>query len=286
MHINKTINTLYFLLFCGCSESEAEPANQDIVQEVLPASENPSLKKDVVVETNQIAKPPPFPQRGEVLAKPMNMDECLGQFDACICDGVKTNSDCHPPYRYVIQELSPEIQAEMTGVSWHPDCPIPISELRMLRMLYWTPLNTIHWGELVVAESVTQQVSQIFKDLFEVRFPIERMERVDAYDGNDRASMEANNTSAFNCRNVGGTSAWSEHSYGLAIDINPLWNPWVKGEKVDPPSALAFVDRTTDHPGMIHPDGEVVRIFQSHGWHWGGKWSKANDYQHFSLKGR
>ena len=121
MNKNETISAV-FLLLCGCSDSEAEPAYQDTVQEVLPESENPSPKKNVVVEKNQIAKPPPFPQSGKVLVRPMNMDECLGQFDACICDGVETNSDCHPPYRYVIQELSPEIQAEMTGVSWHPDC--------------------------------------------------------------------------------------------------------------------------------------------------------------------
>jgi hypothetical protein len=112
------------------------------------------------------------------------------------------------------------------------------------------------------------------------------MEPVDVYDGDDNRSMAANNTSAFNCRAVTGGSSWSEHSYGTAIDINPLRNPYVRGGTVLPPEGSAYADRGLDEPGMIHAGDEVVETFGAHGWIWGGTWDSTKDYQHFSTSGR
>ena len=125
-----------------------------------------------------------------------------------------------------------------------------------------------------------------FEDIYNARFVIERMERVEAYGASDRKSMLANNTSAFNCRPVSGTSTWSQHSYGGAIDINPFWNPWVKGTRVDPKEAVDFVDRTNVRPGMITQGDAVVTAFTSRGWGWGGNWRSLKDYQHMSANGK
>jgi hypothetical protein len=118
------------------------------------------------------------------------------------------------------------------------------------------------------------------------------MEPIEAYGGSDEASMAANNTSAFNCRTVSDTARLSRHAYGTAIDVNPLWNPWVKphpdhpdGLKVDPPSGRPWADRTRTDPGLFHAGSPAVRAFTDAGWIWGGTWQSAKDYQHFSADG-
>jgi hypothetical protein len=139
---------------------------------------------------------------------------------------------------------------------------------------------------VIVASEVADDMVQIMRALFEAGFPIERMEPVDVYDGDDDLSMAANNTSAFNCRKVTGGSKWSEHSYGIAIDVNPLVNPYVRGATVLPPEGAQFADRAQDAPGMIHDEDVVVTTFADHGWIWGGTWSSPKDFQHFSTSGR
>jgi poly-gamma-glutamate synthesis protein (capsule biosynthesis protein) len=112
------------------------------------------------------------------------------------------------------------------------------------------------------------------------------MRLVDDYGGSDDASMDADNTSAFNCRNVAGTSRWSEHAYGRAIDINPVENPYVAGSHVSPAAGRAFLDRSQRRPGVVRAGDAVVRAFARVGWGWGGDFSSAQDYQHFSASGR
>lgn len=160
------------------------------------------------------------------------------------------------------------------------------ADLRILSLSHWNYAGSVSTGKLVVAAGLANQVVDIFRDLYEAGFPIERMELVDKYDGDDDKSMAANNTSAFNCRLVTGGSTYSEHSYGRAIDINPLVNPYVKGSTVLPPAGSAYVDRSLDAPGMIHAEDEVVQAFAARGWIWGGSWSSLKDYQHFSTTGK
>jgi hypothetical protein len=112
------------------------------------------------------------------------------------------------------------------------------------------------------------------------------MRLVDAYGADDHRSMDADNTSAFNCRYVSGTSRWSEHAYGHAIDINPIENPYADSDGyVSPPAGAPYRDRGQRAKGLIHPGGNVVRAFAAIGWEWGGYWSWPKDYQHFSLSG-
>jgi hypothetical protein len=169
--------------------------------------------------------------------------------------------------------------------SWEPGCPVAPADLRILSLSHWNYAGSVSTGKLVVAAPLASQVVDIFQELYEAGFPIERMELVDMYDGDDNLSMAANNTSAFNCRLVTGGSTYSEHSYGRAIDINPLVNPYVKGTTVLPPAGSAYVDRSIDAPGMIHANDEVVQAFAARGWIWGGTWSSLKDYQHFSTTG-
>ncbi len=170
--------------------------------------------------------------------------------------------------------------------SWHQGCPVDVADLRAVDISHWGFDGEVHTGRLIVATKVANDVVEIMHDLFDASFPIERMEPVDVYDGNDDRSMAANNTSAFNCRLVTGGASWSEHSYGRAIDVNPLVNPYVVGSRVLPPEGEVYADRSQDAPGMIHGGDAVVDAFAARGWKWGGYWDSPIDYQHFSTTGR
>ena len=171
--------------------------------------------------------------------------------------------------------------------SWRPGCPVDPGDLRLLTISHWGFDGLVKAGELVVHRSEANKVLGVFERLFELRFPIERMELIDKYQADDDLSVAANNTSAFNCRPVTGRpGTWSQHSYGWAIDINPVQNPFITAGKVSPPAAEPYRDRSLSRPGMIGPDDAVVRAFLSIGWEWGGYWNNPKDYQHFSLTGR
>jgi hypothetical protein len=127
---------------------------------------------------------------------------------------------------------------------------------------------------------------RVFRTLYDARFPVQRMRTVEQYGSDDDRSMEANNTSAFNCRAVAGGSGWSEHAYGAALDINPVQNPYVRGSTVEPEAGRAYLDRSRVRPGMAVAGDVVVRAFASVGWEWGGDFRTLKDYQHFSASGR
>lgn len=179
------------------------------------------------------------------------------------------------------------VTADDLAVSWHTGCPVGPADLRAIRVSHWDMSGTARTGTLIVGSAYAGDLVAVFSDLFEAGFPIERMEPVDRYGADDDASMAANNTSAFNCRVVAGTSTWSEHAYGRAIDLNPLINPYVLANgSVFPPEGADYVDRDADVPGLIVAGDMVVQSFARIGWSWGGNWSGSKDYQHFSATGR
>ena len=170
--------------------------------------------------------------------------------------------------------------------SHHAGCPVPLRDLRYVRVSYVGFDGAPHEGELVVRRDVAGPVTHVFEVLYDARWPIERMRLVDAYGGNDDRSMAADNTSAYNCRGIPGTHAWSQHAYGTAIDLDPVQNPYVAAGSVAPPAGRAFaeLDRSPGAdvpPGVVTDDDVVVRAFASIGWSWGGSWTTINDYQHF-----
>jgi D-alanyl-D-alanine carboxypeptidase len=169
--------------------------------------------------------------------------------------------------------------------SWRPGCPVTPRRLRIVTVSHWDFAGRVRQGQLIVRVDQARKVVQAFRAIFAAAFPIRRMRLVEAYGSSDRRSMAADNTSGFNCRRVEGSDSWSAHAYGLAIDVNPLENPYVRAGKVLPPRGRAYVDRTQTEPGMIHPGDVLVRAFRTIGWKWGGNWRSLKDYQHFSATG-
>ena len=171
--------------------------------------------------------------------------------------------------------------------SWHPGCPVAPSGLRLITMTYHGFDHRVHTGRLVVNASVAGKLILVFGKLFAMRYPIRTMVPVDTYHGSDFASIQADNTSAFNCRDATGSSSWSEHAYGLAVDLDPCENPYVYADGYEAHRRCRqYVDRSLHAPGVIHAGDKVVRAFASAGWGWGGSWHGARDYQHFSANGR
>ncbi|MFT5679244.1 MAG: hypothetical protein ACI8RZ_000148 [Myxococcota bacterium] len=191
-----------------------------------------------------------------------------------------------PVFSGTIEPIPEDMRAAMTGVTWREGCPVGLDELRLLRLSHWDFDGNATTGELIVAGEHAEALVGVFAALFEAQFAIRRMKPTYHYGGSDDASMADDNTSAFNCRAVTGGGGFSQHSYGHAIDINTIENPYVRGKKVLPPAGAAFLDRGDVRPGMIAVDGPVVVAFVAVGWKWGGNWSSLKDYQHFSVNGR
>jgi D-alanyl-D-alanine carboxypeptidase len=189
-----------------------------------------------------------------------------------------------PTFHGTISTIGPKVRSRM--VSWRPGCPVGPRSLRLLELDHWGFDGEVHRGRLIVHRDQARRMLGAMRRVFTARFPIKRMWLVDAYGGSDDRSMNANNTSAFNCRFVAGTQRWSEHAYGRAIDINPVQNPYVQGSRVSPARGRPYANRSRRHAGMIRSGDAVVRAFSSIGWGWGGYWSSAKDYQHFSASGR
>ena len=167
--------------------------------------------------------------------------------------------------------------------SYRAGCPVGPGQLRTVHVSYWDFANEPQLGAVVVARGQAEAILAVFRKLWEAHFPIKRLRPVSEYRGSDDASMEADNTSAFNCRFVGGTTRWSMHAYGEAIDVNPVENPYVRGSTVSPAAGRAYLDRSPYRKGMAVRGGVLVRAFASIGWKWGASFG---DYQHFSTTGR
>ena len=198
--------------------------------------------------------------------------------------GVIAPASAGDGYRASIQTIDTADANAMIGVSWHRGCPVRISDLRRVELTHWGFDGLRHQGELIVHKNVAHRVANIFHTLYSMRFPIRTMLPVDQFGADDNASMAADNTSAFNCRPItGSTSGFSVHSYGQAIDVNTLENPYVKGALVQPPAGKPFTNRATLRPGMIRHGDRVWRAFKTHGFTWGGDWKSLKDYQHFEI---
>jgi len=180
-----------------------------------------------------------------------------------------------------------KVRERIEGSSWHSGCPVGLGRLRLLELSYRGFDGQSHRGRLVVHRRHDDEIIAVFKRLYAIGDPIRRMELIDRYGASDHRSMAADNTSGFNCRYVAGTSRWSMHAYGLAIDLNPVENPYVSGSHVSPPAGREYADRSGDAAGMIHDGDRVVKAFARRaGWEWLGDGpGPVRDYQHFSADG-
>ncbi|MEU9193339.1 M15 family metallopeptidase [Streptomyces hundungensis] len=191
------------------------------------------------------------------------------------------------PSAPILDAVVTAVPAAKLGLSWHPGCPVPPSGLRLVQMNHWGFDDQVHRGELVVRERAVAPLLEVFGRALQAKFPIRQMRVMAEFDGDDEAAMAADNTSAFNCRAVtGDPSHVSEHSYGDAVDINTLENPYVDvNEEVYPEAGAAYLDRSQQAKGMIHPGDVITHAMSEAGWQWGGRWDPP-DYQHFSANGR
>lgn len=170
------------------------------------------------------------------------------------------------PFVAVVTPVPRSYRAKMVGVSWKPGCPVAIDDLRIVTMTYRGFDGRVHLGRLMVNRDVARSVVRAFRTMYAAGFPIRRMELIEAYGASDDASMAADNTSAFNCRPITGTTdRFSIHSYGRAIDINTVENPYVKGTTVLPPAGRDFVDRSDVRPGMIVKDDVTYAAWTAEG---------------------
>jgi hypothetical protein len=169
----------------------------------------------------------------------------------------------------------------MRETTWHAGCPVPLDDLRLLDLTYWDFNGIPRQGLLIVHKDVAADTAYLFQRLYQHGFLIDGMRPVEEYNGSDDASMAANNTSSFNCRDVTGSPGrFSNHSWGRAIDINPLTNPMVLHGKPLPPEGARYLDRALASSGAILDGSFIVQLFHERGWTWGGEWSNP-DYQHF-----
>lgn len=182
-----------------------------------------------------------------------------------------------------VQPVPADVVARST---WQPECPVTLDELRYVTVSFWGFDDVAHTGEMIVHRDAADAMVQVFGQLFAARYPIEDMRVSTMADLDAPNTGDGNSTAAFVCRPTRGSSRWSEHAYGLAVDVNPFQNPYVRDGGVIPGLALSYVDRANVRPGMLVPGGGPIEAFAAVGWHWGGEWGNPRDYMHFSANGR
>jgi len=206
----------------------------------------------------------------------------VGTRNTIIVDTVDNRAVGEPVFR--MEPLPANIVEIIGGSSFHDHAPFGLDFLTYLTISYVDFENVHRIGHMIVAEEIGQEVLDIFQEIFEYGFPIERMRLIDFYDAGDYLSMADNNSVAFNFRTIAGTNTLSRHAFGMAIDINPVQNPYIRGDIVWPAAGAEYMDRHNVRPGMIIHGDVVYHAFTSRGWTWGGNWRSPRDYHHFERR--
>jgi poly-gamma-glutamate synthesis protein (capsule biosynthesis protein) len=178
---------------------------------------------------------------------------------------------------------------QMQGISYHKECPVGLDELRIVNVKYLGFDELVHYGDIFVHNEVALEISKIFKELFDIKYPIRQIAPIEKYNADDFDSIEADNTSAFNCRKAESSNKYSKHSYGKAIDINPLENPYIYADgKTSHKISTQYISRisqntssASENKAILLSSSKAVKIFKKYGWKWGGDWKNIKDYQHF-----
>lgn len=189
---------------------------------------------------------------------------------------------------FYIKPIPNDIFEKMQGKSYKENCTVPREELRYLHILHVGFDNNTHEGELIVNKRIAGDVLDIFKELYKAGYQIEKVRLIDEYNAQDELSMRDNNSSAFNFRYISYSTTLSKHAMGLAVDINTLYNPYIKQVdgrlNIEPANAVNYVDRNRQFPHKIDHQDLCYKLFTKHGFEWGGDWEDSKDYQHFEIK--
>ncbi|HSU02442.1 MAG TPA: M15 family metallopeptidase, partial [Nocardioides sp.] len=181
--------------------------------------------------------------------------------------------------------VSPAPRRVVRRSSWRAGCPVAATDLAWVRLAFWGFDGQRHTGELLVHRTVAADVAEVFGALYRARFPQEQVGIQRAYDPDAPSTGDGNGTGAFVCRPSTGATYFSQHAYGLALDLNAFQNPYAKGPVLLPELSSAYLDRARVRAGMVVAGGPVVRAFARIGWEWGGNWRYSKDYMHFSRNG-
>ena len=188
---------------------------------------------------------------------------------------------------FYIKPIPDDIFEKMQGKSYKENCIVPREELRYLHILHVGFDNNTHEGELIVNKRIAEDVLDIFKELYKAGYQIEKVRLIDEYNAQDELSMRDNNSSAFNFRYILYSTILSKHAIGLAVDINTLYNPYIKQVdgrlNIEPANAVNYVDRNRQFPHKIDHDDLCYKLFTKYGFEWGGDWEDSKDYQHFEI---
>ena len=190
---------------------------------------------------------------------------------------------------FVAVAVPDSVWARMQGKTYKPNPHISRDDLRYLRLLHWDYDNCSHQGEMICNKRIADKLVRIFRQLYEAHYPIQRMVLPDVYDADDERQMRDNNTSCFCYRTIAGSQKLSKHSLGLAVDLNTLYNPYVRRRKngtlfVQPATATPYVDRSRKFRYKITKRDLAYRLFIENGFSWGGDWRSYQDYQHFEIR--
>lgn len=189
---------------------------------------------------------------------------------------------------FYIEPIPDDIFEKMQGKSYKENCTVPREKLRYLHILHVGFDNNTHEGELIVNKRIAEDVLDIFKELYKAGYQIEKVRLIDEYNAQDELSMRDNNSSAFNFRYISYSTTLSKHAMGLAVDINTLYNPYIKQVdgrlNIEPANAVQYVDRNRQFPHKIEHQDLCYKLFTKHGFEWGGDWEDSKDYQHFEIK--
>lgn len=189
---------------------------------------------------------------------------------------------------FTYRAIDDTIKKRIYGLSYKEDCTVPYEELRYLNVLYIDFEGNSQTGELICNKAIAQDLLEIFYELYLAQYPIDKIKLIDEYQADDDLSCAENNTSCFNYRVVSGSTSLSKHALGLAIDINPVYNPYVtypNGKvRITPPGSEAYANRDAAFPHKIDENDLCYQLFTAHGFTWGGNWKTLKDYQHFQKK--
>jgi hypothetical protein len=276
---------------CNGADSASTPTTTSITApaSTVTTATAPSTTTSTVVETTTTLDPYARPHWLGTRLLPLRPDE-FGEVQPTppeLQDRQLETLDLLPPpgddeFHSTIDPIPPEV---LSRSSWVAECPVTVAELSYLTVTHFGFDQEFHTGEMIVNAAYAGGVVEVFRLLHEARFPIEQMRVITKEEIDAHPTGDWNDTTSFVCRPAVGSESWSQHAYGLAIDINPFHNPYVKGDLVLPELASAYADRDDVRVGMIFPDDVVTGAFADLGWGWGGNWSSLKDWMHFSRSG-
>lgn len=262
-----------------------EPAMMQVHSDSNASSRNPNETDNVEISRNSAAAEGGGTVSGESVSDRKVPDQEVSDQSAEEGDETEDDLSRSAAGTFTSEPIPDSVFARMSGVSYPADCPISRDDLRYLRLSYYDFNGNPQVGELVCNKSIAKDLIEIFTELYNRKYQIDKIRLIDDYGGDDDLSCADNNTSCFNFRTVSGSSNLSKHAMGVAIDINPFYNPYVTypdGKiRISPPGSEPYGDRSADFPHKIGPGDDAYELFKAHGFTWGGNWKTLKDYQHF-----